>query len=257
MTKAQIKELKKKVALSCRMMGNRDVTRGAFGHVSARVPGTDRVLIKSRGPAESALEFATERDIITIDLSGKVLEGSKGLAAPNETAMHLAVYRARPQVMSVIHTHPDWVVVLTACEKPLLPIFGAYNPPCMKLAVDGIPLYPRSVTITDDELGADFMKVMGEKEACLLLGHGMTVAGASVEEATRISLNVYELARMNYLAYAIGNPKPVPQEDVREYQRRWERGSRRRLEGDFRGEPADWRYQKMLLQKEGRGLGAG
>jgi ribulose-5-phosphate 4-epimerase/fuculose-1-phosphate aldolase len=167
------------------------------------------------------------------------------------------VYRARPEVMSVIHTHPDWVVVLTACEKPLLPIFAAYNPPCMQLAVKGIPLYRRSVTITDDELGRDFMRAMGNKEACLLLGHGMTVAGTSVEQATRISLNVYELARMNYLAYSIGTPKPVPEEDIVEYQRRWERGARRHLEGtDSRGEPADWRYQKTLLQKEGRGLGA-
>ena len=249
MTKAEIvKQLKKKIALSCRMIGNRGVTKGAFGHVSARIPGTDRILIKSKGPDEEALEFATERDIITIDLNGKVLDAPKGLDSPNETAMHVAVYRARPEVMSVIHTHPDWVVVLTACEKPLLPIYAAYNPSSMRLLLEGIPLYPRSVTITDDALGEDFMKVMGDKKACLLRGHGMTTAGASVEDATLISMNVFELARMNYLSYAIGNPKPVPEEDIQEYQRRWERGFRRRLEGPSRtGEPSDWRYYKKLL----------
>ncbi|MGH7772041.1 MAG: class II aldolase/adducin family protein [Candidatus Binatia bacterium] len=251
MSKEQIvKELRKKVALSCRIIGNRGVTKGSFGHVSARIPETDKILIKSKGPNEEALEFASEKDIITIDLKGNVLEASKGLDAPNETAMHLAVYRARPEVMSVIHTHPDWVVVLTACEKPLLPIFGAYNPPSMRLLLEGIPLYPRSITIINDELGEDFMRVMGDKKACLLLGHGMTTAGSSVEDSTLISLNVFELARMNFLAYSIGNPKPVPEEDVREYQRRWERGFRRRLEGpSSTGEHSDWRYNKKLLQR--------
>ncbi|MBI4490411.1 MAG: class II aldolase/adducin family protein, partial [Deltaproteobacteria bacterium] len=178
MTKKQIvKELRNKVALSCRIIGNRGVTKGAFGHVSARIPETERILIKSKGPNEGALEFASEKDIITIDLKGNVLEASKGLDAPQETAMHLAVYRARPEVMSVIHTHPDWVVALTACEKPLLPIYAAYNPPSLRLLMEGIPLYPRSVTIINDELGEDFMRVMGNKKACLLLGHGMTTAG--------------------------------------------------------------------------------
>ena len=69
MTKGQIvKDLRKKIALSCRILGNRGVTRGAFGHVSARLPGSDRILIKSKGPEEAALEFAREKDIITIDL---------------------------------------------------------------------------------------------------------------------------------------------------------------------------------------------
>ena len=187
----KVGELRKKVALSCRMIGKLGVTRGAFGHVSARIPGTERILIKSKGPNEAALEFAREKDIITIDLTAKVLEASKGLEAPQETAMHLAVYKARPEVMSVIHTHPDWVVVLTACEKPLLPIYAAYNPPSMRLLLEGIPLYPRSVTIINEELGEDFMRVMGRKKACLLRGHGMTTAGESVEDCTLISMNVF------------------------------------------------------------------
>ena len=125
MTKAQsIKELRKKVAFSCRILGFRGVTQGSFGHVSVRIPGTDRILIKSKGPDEAALQFATEKDIITIDINGKVIEAAKGLDAPHETDMHLAVFKEREDVQSVIHTHPDWVVALTASEKPLLPIFA-------------------------------------------------------------------------------------------------------------------------------------
>jgi ribulose-5-phosphate 4-epimerase/fuculose-1-phosphate aldolase len=246
--RALIKQLTRQVMFSCRIMGDRGVTRGAFGHVSARIPGTDRILIKSKGPNEAALEFTTEKDIITIDLKGNVLKASKGLDAPHETAMHLAVYRARAEVMSVIHTHPDWVVALTASERPLLPIYAAYNPPGLRLLIEGIPLYGRSVTIINDELGEDFMKTMGDKNACLLLGHGMTAAGASVEEATLTTLNVFELARLNYMAYAIGTPKPIPQPDIEEYSRRWRTGARK--SADSKGEHPDWRYFKKLLGKE-------
>ena len=255
MTSESIEALREKVALSCRIIGNRGVTKGSFGHVSARIAGTNRILIKSKGPNEEALEFAALRDIITIDLDGNVLETSEGLDMPNETAMHLAVYRERPDVTSVIHSHPDWVVILTACRKPLLPIFAAYNPNAMRLAADGIPLYPRSVTIIDDDLGKDFMRSMGDKNVCLLRGHGMTTAGRSVEEATQLSLNVFELARMNYLAYAIGDPEPVPSEDLEEYRARFSRGQRRRLEGaSSSGEPAGWRYEKKLLGALALGL---
>jgi ribulose-5-phosphate 4-epimerase/fuculose-1-phosphate aldolase len=246
--RAFIKQLTRQVMFSCRMMGDRGVTRGAFGHVSARIPGTDRILIKSKGPNEEALEFANEKDIIMIDIKGNVLKASKGLDAPQETAMHLAVYRTRPEVMSVIHTHPDWVVALTASEKPLLPIYAAYNPPGLRLLLEGIPLYGRSVTIINDELGEDFIKVMGDKNACLLLGHGMTTAGASVEDATLITLNVFELARLNYMAYAIGSPKPIPEADIEEYSSRWRNRTRR--SDSSKGEHPDWRYFKKLLVKK-------
>lgn len=243
-----IADLRKKVALSCRIVGTQGLTRGMLGHVSARIPGTDRVLIKAKGPAEEAVELATEKDVITVDLEGRVLQASKkGLDAPNETAMHLIIYRKRPEVMSVIHTHPDWIVALTACDKPLIPMYAAYSPPGMKLVLDGIPVYPRSVTIINRELAEDFMRTMGDKRACLLIGHGMTVAGGSVEEATVTSLNLYELARIHGMAYAIGQPRPIPEADIFEYRQRAERGvikfgSSARFE-------SDWRYHVKLLQR--------
>ena len=121
-----VTQLRAKVVLSCRMIGSRGVSKGSFGHVSARIPDADdKILIKSKGPDEEALEFTTDRDIIRLDLDGRVLEAPSGLQAPAETAMHLAIYRARPEIMSVIHSHPLWVVVLTACDKPLVGMYGA------------------------------------------------------------------------------------------------------------------------------------
>jgi len=243
--------LKAKIAQSCRIIGKQGVTRGSFGHVSARLPGTDRILIKSKGPDEEALEFASAHDIISIDMVGKVLDAPDGLTAPQETAMHLAVYRRRPEVQSVIHSHPDWVVVLTAVEKPLVPIIAAYDGAATLrlLKRGGVPVYPRTLTIINDELGDDFMQTMGDSKACLLRGHGMTTAGGSVEESTSISLQIYELARLNYLAYAIGQPQPVPQRDEEEYLGRREAdpsGAARR-QTSTTGEPSFWKYQRKLL----------
>ena len=245
-----VAKLRKTVALSCRIVGHQGLTRGALGHVSARIAGTDRVLIKGKGVNEEAVEFASERDIITVDLEGRVLQAGRGLEAPNETAMHLAIYRMRPEVMSVIHTHPDWIVALTACDKPLLPLYAAYSPAGMKLAVEGIPIYPRSVTIINRELADDFMKTMGEKKACLLAGHGMTVAGGSVEEATATSLHLYELARVNAMAYSIGQPRPISEADIFEYRRRAERSAGPLRESSSRYQ-SEWRYQLKLLAKRG------
>jgi ribulose-5-phosphate 4-epimerase/fuculose-1-phosphate aldolase len=247
---ATIAELRDKVMLSCRMLGTRGVSKGSFGHVSARIPGTERVLIKSKGPAEEALEFATERDIITIDLQGRVLEAPEGLTAPAETAMHVAIYRARPEVMSVIHSHPLWVVVLTAAEKPLVGLYGAYDgAAALRLLEEGVPTYPGTQTIINDELAEDFFRVMGNRRACLLRGHGMTVAGASVEEATATCLTVHELSHLNYLAYAIGGPQPVP--DLDNHRERWASGTGRRRAGatNDAGEPFEWRYGKKLLER--------
>ncbi|HEY1297462.1 MAG TPA: class II aldolase/adducin family protein [Chloroflexota bacterium] len=242
-----VTELRDKIVLSCRMIGSRGVSQGSFGHVSARIPGSpDRILIKSKGPDEEALEFTTDRDIITLDLSGRVLEAPSGLQAPAETAMHLAIYRARPEINSVIHSHPLWVVVLTACDKPLVGIYGAYDgDAALRLLEEGLPTFQGSQTITDDTMAAEFLAVMGNRRACLLRGHGMTVAGTSVEDATATSLTIFELSHVNYLAYAIGVPSGVP--DLDAHRSRWGGGRRNGGAVNAAGESFTWRYNKKLL----------
>jgi L-fuculose-phosphate aldolase len=246
-----VTELREKVVLSCRMIGSRGVSKGSFGHVSARIPGAgDRILIKSKGPDEEALEFTTHRDVITLSLGGQVLDAPAGLQAPAETAMHLAIYRARPEIMSVIHSHPLWVVLLTACDKPLVGMYGAFDgDAALRLLEEGLPTFQGSQTITDDAMAAEFLAVMGNRRACLLRGHGMTVAGTSVEDATATSLTVDELAHANYLAYAIGTPRGVP--DLEAHRSRWTDASGRRNGGavNAAGEPFVWRYNKRLLQR--------
>ena len=241
-----VNELKSQVALSCRIIGFNRVTNDTRGHVSVRIPGTDLILIKGRGADVEAMEYTSERDVITMNMQGEVLEARDGITAPAETPMHLAVLRHRPEVQSVIHAHPDWVVVLTAAGKPLVPILNAYDGgSSARLIKQGIPVYPRSMTITNDELGEDLMKTMGQANVCLLVGHGTCVAGSSVENATSTNLTVYECARLNYLTYSIGTPQPVSDADLRP-------GGGRPQGGMDGGAPAAgmssfWRYETKRL----------
>ena len=208
---SQIREL---VALSCRVLGKLNLTKEPSGHVSARVPGEDKVLIKARGPEESGLRFVTARDIITVDLDGKKVAGYQGLESPQEVFIHTWLYKTRPDVQCVVHVHPLTVVLFTICNKPLLPLFGAYDPTGLRLLIDGLAMYRCSITVSSEKLGEEFSQAMGDKQACLMRGHGITSVGASVEEATLTAIKLNELAEVNYRASLLGTPEPIPKEDI-------------------------------------------
>lgn len=202
------------VARSCRMLGKLNLTKEPSGHVSARVPGQERILIKARGPAESGLRYVSPDDIITVDFAGKKLEGAEGLESPQEVFIHTWLYRTRPDVQCVVHVHPSTVVLFTICNKPLLPIFGAYDPSGLRLLVQGLSTYPRSITVSSEKLGQEFAAAMGDKAACLMRGHGITTAGAGVEEATITAIKLNDLAEMNYRAALLGDPQSIPPEEI-------------------------------------------
>ena len=211
---SDLSKLRELIAQSCRVLGKLNLTKEPSGHVSARVPGADKVLIKARGPEESGLRFVTADDIITVDFTGKKVDGRDGLDTPQEVFIHTWLYRTRPDVQCVVHVHPLTVVLFTICNKSLLPLFGAYDPSSLRLLMEGLVTYPRSITVSNEKLGAEFAATMGEKPACLMRGHGITTAGAGVEEATLTAIKLNDLAEVNYRAALLGNPEPIPQEDI-------------------------------------------
>src|SRR5919198_1381112 len=207
-------QLREMVARSCRILGKLNLTKEPSGHVSARVSGEDKVLIKARGPHESGLRFVTAQDIITVNFDGKKLDGAEGLESPQEVFIHTWLYKTRPDVNCVVHVHPVTVVLFTICNKPLQPLFGAYDPSGLRLAVSGLPTYRRSITVSNEELGEEFAAAMGDKSACLMRGHGITTAGESVEEASLTAIKLNDLAEINYRAHLLGSPEPIPKEDI-------------------------------------------
>ncbi len=241
---SDISKLRARVAQSCRILGKLNLTKEPSGHVSARVPGEERVLIKARGPDESGLRFVAARDIITVDFNGKKVAGDDGLETPQEVFIHTWLYKTRPDVECVVHVHPLTVVLFTICDKPIQPLYGAYDPSGLRLIVDGLANYPRSITVSSEQLGEEFARAMGDKQACLMRGHGITSSGVNIEEATLTAIKLNDAAVINYQANLLGTPRPIPQEDI-DIMAGKSRGSFKSVHSQ-----SNWRYYCKLLDEE-------
>jgi ribulose-5-phosphate 4-epimerase/fuculose-1-phosphate aldolase len=233
------------VARACRVVGKMDLTHGALGHVSWRIGDSERMLIKGKGPDEVGLRYTRPEDILIVDFNADKLDGPAGLQPPSESYLHIWLYKKNSEVRSVIHLHPEHAVLLTICGKDILPIYGAFGSGA-RLALDGVPTYPRSITIHDDQLGEEFATFMGEKQAALMRGHGITVTGRSVQDATLRAIALDELTRMTYKAYFLGTPQPILQEDMGEFRRPLDPNRPRGTAGGEAGLLATWRYYCML-----------
>lgn len=239
---SEVDDLPTRVAEACRVLARLDLTKAATGHVSARVPGSDRVLIRARGVNELGVRYTTEKQVVEVDLDGKLVGAAEaGLAAPIEVFIHTAIYKARPEVNSVVHVHPAMVVLFTICNKPLLPIFGAYDPSALQLVLEGIPTFDRSILVSTPELGDELARAMGNARTCMMRGHGITTAGPTVEEAALHAIHLNELAAMNYQAQLLGDPRPISAEDQAAF-----RDVARRSHGPGGRSAAAWRYYCAL-----------
>jgi len=198
-----IAQLKSKVAQATRMLAAEGII-GSSGHVSVRVPGTDKVLI---GPADVTRDILTADDIVTVDINAKKLEG-KG-PQPLETEIHTGIYRARPDVMSVVHSHPLHSVVFTITGKPILPVsvHGA-------IFADGVPTFDNVGHVNTRELGDGLARALGTHRAVLIKMHGAAVTGSSLEEAFVASLQLEENAEKQLWAEATGKVQPMTMEEA-------------------------------------------
>lgn len=237
------------VAQACRVLGKLDVTHGALGHVSFRLSESESMLIKGKGPGEVGLRYTRAEDILTVDFSANKLCGSADLQPPSESYLHIWLYRMRPEIRSVIHVHPEHAVLLTICEKEIIPIYGAYGSGA-RLALDGVRTYPRSITIHDDQLGEEFATFMGSSNVALMRGHGVSVVGSGVEDATVRTMALNELVTMTYRAYLLGTPKPIPDEDQEYMSRPLDPNRRRGSAGGETGMRAQWRYYCSLAGED-------
>ncbi|MDB5944828.1 MAG: hypothetical protein JWQ13_4394 [Ramlibacter sp.] len=239
MSDDDLSALRERVAKACRIVGKLQLTKSTYGHISTRVPGTDNILIRARGPGESGLRYTSAQDIITVGLDGSKLSGRDDLHVPKEVFIHTWLYRTRQDVSAVLHAHPETVMLFTICDKPLLPLFGAYDPNGLRLVMEGVDTYPRSVLISNDELGQELASAI-KGRACMMRGHGITTCGSSVEDVTLTAIRLNEVAEINYRAHLLGNPQPISDEDIASFDNIGE------------GNPASaWNYYCKLVGEEG------
>src|SRR5687767_13484426 len=143
-----------------------------FGHISVRLPGTERFMITRHSLAMNA----KPEDFVVIDLDGRKCEGAGHV--PGEYPIHLEILRARPDVGCVIHYHGMYSTAFTTSVETLRPIHLMGT-----LFHDGIPVYPDPKLVSDRTRGAALAKALGPHRAVLLRAHGAAITGSSVEEA--------------------------------------------------------------------------
>ncbi len=231
------------VALSCRILAKLGLVKETTGHVSARSPDGKAMVIRGRGKEETGLLFTRPRDIIFADFDGNKVGKTGGLKPPNESSIHGELYKARPEIGAVVHAHPQAVVLTSIAGIELRPIFGGYDPRAMRLALDGIPVYQSSVTLHSKDQVFEMMRVMGDRDLCILRGHGVVVVGRTVEDATIKTIKLNELAKLNLQAASLGKIPSISADDQELFL------SRRRTEKNTHGVGRLWRYYVDWLAK--------
>jgi ribulose-5-phosphate 4-epimerase/fuculose-1-phosphate aldolase len=175
------------------------------GHVSARIPGTDRILIQPRDTSRVAL---TVDDILVVGLDGTVLEGDE--PPPSETALHLGVYRARSDIMAVCHGHPPMATLFTMVDRPMV---AARN---FGFRFINTPILDDPTHIRTDDQARAVADAIGSGRACLLRAHGTAVAALSVPELFMDCVEMEENARSVVQACTLGTLKPITDAEAEE-----------------------------------------
>jgi ribulose-5-phosphate 4-epimerase/fuculose-1-phosphate aldolase len=250
-------ELRFKVATACRILGMLGLVRESTGHVSARVPGSDEMWIRCRGGDEAGLTFTGLHNVRRLDFNGEGVGLGKAHAAPNETAIHGGIYRHRPQAQAVVHAHPPYALLCGVTALEFKPIFGAFDPSALSIVLKGVPVFPRSVTVTNDKLAAEMLTAMGDRDVVLMRGHGISVYGRSVETATTLAIKFDSVARIMWqIAMSGRSAIELSDEDMTEFTRMGRGdGERRSGWGALPGvENWSWNYYVKLLEANNIGL---
>jgi ribulose-5-phosphate 4-epimerase/fuculose-1-phosphate aldolase len=217
--------------------------------MSYRLGDSETMFIKGKGPGEVGPRYIRPDDILEVGFSAEKVSGSAALQPPSESFLHIWLYRRNPDVRSVIYVHPEHAVLLTICDKEILPIYGAYGGG-VRLAIEGAPAYPRSVTISDDRLGEEFPRFMGTRKVALMREHGVSVVRSGVVDATVRVMELNQLVTMTYKAYLLGTPRPIADESIQSFMRPADPNRRRGSAGGDAGILASWRYYRSLAGEE-------
>jgi L-ribulose-5-phosphate 4-epimerase len=172
------------------------------GNVSARVPGADLLVIKPSGVSYDDL---TPQNMVVCDLDGTVVEGDH--APSSDTQAQAYVYRHRPDVGGVVHTHSPYATAWAARAEPV---------PCvLTMCADEfggeIPVGPFAV-IGDDSIGQAIVETLdgSRSPAVLMQNHGVFTVGRTARDAVKAAVMCEDVARSTHLARQLGEPVPIP-----------------------------------------------
>jgi ribulose-5-phosphate 4-epimerase/fuculose-1-phosphate aldolase len=192
MTFASSAELRAEVLTACRVLTHFRIVEG-FGHISARIPGSDRILFTPR----RALGLVTESELLELDLEGRKHAGAGNPAL--EVAMHLAVYRRRKDVMAIARGHPRCVAAYGCAGEPLKVAHGFGT----NLGAV-VPVFKKPFLVTNRAMGEALADALGDGGAVILQSSGMLAVGQSVPHACVQALFLEETAEVQLMALGAG-----------------------------------------------------
>jgi L-ribulose-5-phosphate 4-epimerase len=181
------------------------------GNVSARDPDTNLVAIK---PSGVLYEDLRPEDHVVLDLDGNIVEGT--LKPSSDTASHLYIYRQRPDVNGVVHTHSAYATAFAALGRPIPVYLTAIADefggpiPCAGFALIG-----------GEEIGKQVLEHIGDSPAVLLKNHGVFTIGKSATAAVKAAVMVEDVARTVWYALQLGTPDEIAPEDVAKLHHRY------------------------------------
>ncbi len=172
------------------------------GHASIRV-GDDRMFINIGSCQRSLL---TIDDICTIDFDGNVIEGNG--KPPLEFHLHAGVYKARPDVESVVHAHPKWSTFLTIVGESYQPVYAQGS------LVYPLPVLDSPNSINNPTMAKRLTDALGDRPAALMKSHGAVTVGKDIVEAFVLVNYLEENAYRQYMAMQIGKPYAFSKEEM-------------------------------------------
>jgi L-ribulose-5-phosphate 4-epimerase len=181
------------------------------GNVSARDPETGLVAIK---PSGVRYEDLTAESMVVLDPDGNVVEGTH--KPSSDAASHLYIYRHRPDVNGVVHTHSRYATAFAAVGRSIPVYLTAHADefggeiPCAGFAMIG-----------DEAIGAQVVGTIGRSPAVLLKNHGVFTIGSSVEAAVKAAVMTEDVAATVFLALQLGEPDRLPDDVVARLHRRY------------------------------------
>ena len=180
----------------------------AYGHVSLRSPRNPERYYLARSVAP---ELVTEEDLIQYDLDSNALDaevGKSGRESVNERFIHGEIYRARPDVMCVVHNHSPSVIPFSVTGVPMRALYHMAS-----FIGEGLPNFEirdvrkgTDLLVKDAALGKALAATLAKKPAALMRGHGSVVVGENLPRAVGRSVYLEQSARMQMQAIALAGP---------------------------------------------------
>jgi L-ribulose-5-phosphate 4-epimerase len=181
------------------------------GNLSGRDSESGLVVIKPSGVPYDEL---TPENMVVVNLDGKVVEGK--LKPSSDTFAHVTVYRYRPDVNGVVHTHSTFATAWAAVGKPIPAVLTAI---CDEFG-GPIPVGAYA-KIGGDEIGQEILRSIGSSPAILMKNHGVFTIGRTPEAAIKAAVMVEDVARTVFYALQLGQPDEIPAEEVARAHRRY------------------------------------